>query len=143
LRETQQQNFELQAQLGQVQQQLQDPLQKVASGLADQYQQLQQQRSTGIKRMLRSFFGGVGAAMLHDASLASPEDQQANILQQMLQVQGAQTINTLRRAQAQNLELETREMPDGRQVQIPRGDVGAFDAAMARGSNSRIRCGGI
>jgi hypothetical protein len=100
LRGTQTQNLQLQDQLGQAQQQLQDSFQKIASGLADQYQQLQTQRSTGIKRMLKSFFGGMGAAMMHDASLASPEDQQANILQPMMLGKVVQSVDALRLAQA-------------------------------------------
>jgi hypothetical protein len=130
---TNQQNLALQGQVEQQQQQLQDPFQKIAGSLADRYQALQQeQRATGIKRVLKNFFGGMGAAMLHDASLLSPEDQQANLLQQLVTVKNAQAIDGLRQVQAQNQQLVTREMPDGSQIQIPLEHVGTYDAAMAR-----------
>jgi hypothetical protein len=130
---TNQQNLALQGQVEQKQQQLQDPFQKIAGSLADRYQALQQeQRATGIKRVLKNFFGGMGAAMLHDASLLSPEDQQANLLQQLVTVKNAQAIDGLRQVQAQNQQLVTREMPDGSQIQIPLEHVGTYDAAMAR-----------
>ena len=131
LRAQQQQNLQLQGQIEQ-QQQLSDPFTRIATHLADRYDELQQQRASGIKGMLRNFFGGFGASMMHDAGLAPPEQQQANILQQMMLLKNAQALDGLRQAQAQNLQLVTREMPDGSQIQIPQGHAATFDASMAR-----------
>lgn len=133
LQATQQQNLALQDQLGQAQQQVNDPLNRIAGHLADEYEQQQQARATGVMGMLRNFFGGMGAAMMHDSGLLSPEQKQGNILQQLMQVKNGQTIDTLRTAQAQQLQLVTRTLPDGTPIQLTQAEAGKFDTGMARG----------
>lgn len=133
LQATQQQNAALQTQLGQAQQQVNDPLNQVASTLSNQYQNLQQQRATGIKGLLQNFIGGMGRSMMREAGLPTPEQQQQQVLSNLISVKNAQAMDAWRNVQTQNAQLVTRTMPSGDTIQLPQSEAGRFDAAQARG----------
>jgi len=70
--------------------------------------------------------------MAVDVGLPTQRDIQQQHISNIVNLSNAQSLETLRDAQVQNLQLVTRQMPDGSFVQIPQGHAATFDAAMAR-----------
>jgi hypothetical protein len=120
-----------QTQLVQAQQQINSPLQKALQRESDAIDQAQA-RGHGFKQMLMSFLSGGGAALANRVGIMTPEQQQENHVHNIISLSNASAIDALRAAQVQNMQLVTRQMPDGSLVQIPQGHVATFDAAMAR-----------
>ena len=97
-----------------------DPWESLKSNLIDQYNANQQPPASGglLKRMLTGFLSGAGTAMMRDAGLQSPEQQQQQRLQNIISISTAQSLDQYRAAQAQALQMvnvqlaEWRSCPD-------------------------------
>jgi hypothetical protein len=129
------QNLQQQATQQQQPQQPQQPdaLASIQQDLVNRYQQnaLPPARGGQVKRLLSNFIGSMAHGLLPVEQ--NPEFQRHQALQDLVNVSQAQSLAGLRDAQTQNLQLVTRAMPDGTQIQIPQAHVATFDAAMAKG----------
>jgi hypothetical protein len=84
-----------------------DPWESLKSNLIQQYNANQQPPASGglLKRTLTGFLLGGGAAMMRDAGLQTPDQQQQTRLQNISSISTAQSLDQYRAAQAQALQM--------------------------------------
>ena len=123
-----------QSQLTQAQADLSSPIHQEIQRQSQQLQALQPTSNRGgpIKRLLFSFLSGAGDAMRHDVGLPTTQDLQQRYTQNLIGLSNAQSMEGLRNAQTQMLQLVPRSLPNGEVIQLPLAHVATFDAAMAR-----------
>jgi len=102
-----------------------DPLSQIQQSLAQQYQQQQRPPANGgrIKQLLSNFFSGAGDAMMHEAGLPTPYEQQQRTLSNMQAVSSAQANVQLHQAMAGMYGTEPIQLPDGSTINVQRKDI--------------------
>ncbi len=111
-----------------------DPWETLKQGLIQQYNSNQQPPASGglLKRMLTGFLSGAGTAMMRDAGLQSPEQQQQQRLQNISSISTAQSLDQYRAAQAQALAMVNVQLPSGEVVQMPANSAAKVYASQVR-----------
>ena len=111
-----------------------DPWESLKSNLIQQYNANQQPPASGglLKRMLTGFLSGGGAAMMRDAGLQSPDQQQQQRLQNINSISTAQSLDQYRAAQAQALQMVGVQLPNGEVVQMPANSAAKVYASQVR-----------
>jgi hypothetical protein len=111
-----------------------DPWESLKSNLIQQYNANQQPPASGglLKRMLTGFLSGGGAAMMRDAGLQTPEQQQQTRLNNITSISNAQALDQFRQAQAQSLAMVNVQLPSGEVVQMPANSAAKVYASQVR-----------
>ena len=111
-----------------------DPWESLKSNLIQQYNQNQLPPASGglLKRMLTGFLSGGGAAMMRDAGLQTPDQQQQTRLNNITSISNAQALDQFRQAQAQSLQMVNVQLPSGEVVQMPANSAAKVYASQVR-----------
>jgi hypothetical protein len=111
-----------------------DPWESLKSNLIQQYHANAQPPASGglLKRMLTGFLSGAGTAMMRDAGLATPDQQQQQRLQNISSISTAQSLDQYRAAQAQALQMVNVQLPSGEVVQMPANSAAKVYASQVR-----------
>jgi hypothetical protein len=95
-----------------------------------------------VRNMLQRFFSGMGAGMMHEAGLQTPQELQQQAVTGLQGVANAKGMLALHQQQIQQMQTVPFPLGDGTTVDVARKDIGALVGRLAANA-SRVQVQGM